>query len=755
MLSKQLALKLKEEKEKDPSYTANLQCDRLIRTVSCKHDPNHAIRRTNINILQCFDEIKLYVCQKKDQQEMIPSLEENEAEGSKKAMSPKLLKRNQSFKVNNTEAEMEETDLKQIFDRIINFISLNNPSEWFCFNNQSTDQNLFDLIHSAIMHIDYNLKRNSDFINELTRLLDTSRVLKQEAQLKKLMQNLEEQKNLVSSVSQPPSPLLQNKDSHVSKEEKKKTKSFRGFYFNRSKSKSGSQPSIVINDQNSETKSNYLTLPAHQSRQISAASSLTNLENSFQKQIKLSENQTHEINNSDYNLLELEVEKISFYLDSFFKSWSKLSTQNTVETDFLKCCVEFQNILNKFNSPVVLNDLEKSLFKLNWLITSKSGFFEPNWKTSVVSITPSTYDSFIGVNLLKNYYKYVKYDFVSYKLFTRQLQLIQIGAILLNLIHRVIVFYRETTTLSSITSTLNGLNNGTMHGSNFFNDTLNPSLLSMTFSADRYRPISWSANHVTLYHVQNKNDSKKESRPASRSPSTRHGESTSYTCREDQIKKIKFDLFIQEMHEFLDTCSARLNIQAELTNRTGYFYIVNQSTGLVLQAVDFSSQATLKEQIEENQKRIKNSSIKGRLNGNRTTQTINKGPRFFLMTKKSALNNSAPEDQSLNKENVCEEQLWYYYLINGCIANKIIRSGHCMAASSLNSKSPVTFWPNVKTTNCSWYLNGADHTIVSGLSDDLVLDYVLVDEPPNQRYAVVIDTKEANKASQKWTIEFC
>ena len=98
------------------------------------------------------------------------------------------------------------------------------------------------------------------------------------------------------------------------------------------------------------------------------------------------------------------------------------------------------------------------MFKLNWLITSKSGFSEPNWHTNVISLTPSTLDSFIGVNLLKNYYKYVKYDFVSYKLFTRQLQLIQICAIILTLVHRVLIYYKEFITMSSISNNFGNLN---------------------------------------------------------------------------------------------------------------------------------------------------------------------------------------------------------------------------------------------------------------------------------------------------------
>lgn len=157
--------------------------------------------------------------------------------------------------------------------------------------------------------------------------------------------------------------------------------------------------------------------------------------------------------------------------------------------------------------------------------------------------------------------------------------------------------------------------------------------------------------------------------------------------------------------------------------------------------------------------------------GSKSPSNVSKGPRFFLMPKLSASTPAAGAaaaaaalattssnqvtSSSLSVESAHDEQLFYYYLINGCIANKIIRSGYCMAASSLNLKSPVTFWPNVKTTNCSWYFNHHDHTIVSGLSDDLVLDYVIIDEAPHQRYAVVIDTRVHNKASQKWTFEFC
>lgn len=339
------------------------------------------------------------------------------------------------------------------------------------------------------------------------------------------------------------------------------------------------------------------------------------------------------------------------------------------------------------------------------------------------------------------------------------------------------------------------------------------SLVSFSFSADKYRPISWSANHVTLYNIQNTKQPPPPPSPtplapsspllqqnghhiadlssstSSRTSSMRRCQNTtnrflasstaaapvntnSNTAKEiESMRQIKSSLFQDDLNEFLAISADRLNIQATLANRTGYFYMVNQSTGLVMQAVDFASSHTLKEQIEQNQKRLQNSSIKMSASNNRATVTgsgaISKGPRFYLMpkatnnhTNKSKQNASTTTPSSSSSSSLLvdvanDEQLWYYYLINGCIANKIIRSGHCMAASSLNTKSPVCFWPNVKTTNCSWFYNSSEQTIVSGLSDDLVLDYIIIDEPPNQRYAVVIDARVPNKASQKWSLEFC
>jgi hypothetical protein len=317
--------------------------------------------------------------------------------------------------------------------------------------------------------------------------------------------------------------------------------------------------------------------------------SLLNIEANFRQQMQM---KSHEINNSDYIELEKEVEKISFELDSLFRLWTRICSlsiaPSSQSSDQLKNSMEFQILISNINSAVIAKNLEQSLFKMNWLITSKSGFNEPNWQSCVLSLTPSTNDSFIGVNLLKNYYKYVKYDFVSYKLFTRQLQLIQLCAIILNAIHRILLFYRETVTLSSITNNLNG-------PAGCVNDLMGSSLLSFNFSSDKYRPISWSANHVTLYNVQNSktvssnqtlvtsSDRPAKSGNVSRNSSTRRDESRGQVAlnKEDHIRQIKTDVFIKELNDFLLLTTNRLNIQAHMANRTGYFYVVNQSTGLV------------------------------------------------------------------------------------------------------------------------------------------------------------------------------
>lgn len=743
MLSKQLTSKLKQEQEKEnqanPSHLSVVQCDRLIRTVSCKHDANHAVKKSNINVLQSYEETKLYVSPHYSIQRPIsPKTPDTEAgaTGAPAATEEKVtdiinsvkLKRKHNVKLVNETPSKNQVDsgeigIKDLLQQIVDKLTTVNVNQWFAHGTSpESDQNLFEPIQQALNHIDFNLKRNSDFINELTKLLDTSRSIKQEANLKRISKNMDEDKtNKLQST--PASPAPQKKDD---------------------RKKSFSLLSLASKSPKPEKKE--LHPPVNTEADLTA--SLSQIDSNFRLQMKLQNNQNNEVNNSNYIELENEVEKISYHLESLASQWSKLDFTNT--NDLLKSAIEFQALLGNVNSAFILKELEQSLFKINWLVSSKSGFSEPNWQSSVLSLTPSTIDSFIGVNLLKNYYKYVKYDFVSYKLFTRQIQLIQLCAIILSIVHKSLNYYREVCTLSTIASNGGFTNEG---------------MVSFAFSADKYRPISWSANHVTLYNVQNRGSEGQSALKGNESPGVSRSSSQRRTTtqpneqvKEEQMRKIKCELFLKEMTEFLHLSTNRLNIQASIANRTGYFYIVNQSTGLVLQAVDFASDASLSEQIE---KKRQQQSFKGQPSQSATKPpagaNVSKGPRFYLMNKihqnSGKLNNS---DNSVNYETAHDEQLWYYYLINGCVANKTIRSGHCMAASSLNAKSPVCFWPNVKTTNCSWFYNSHDNTIVSGLDDELCLDFIIVDEAPNtKRYAVVIDTKCSNKVSQKWAFEFC
>lgn len=105
------------------------------------------------------------------------------------------------------------------------------------------EKSLFDSIENALTHIDFNLKRNSDFINELTKLLDTSRAIQQEKQLKKLLKSLEDEKNAALQPPKTPaaidakSPATENL---VSIEEKKKQQQSKG------KSFKGSNPNLNI-----------------------------------------------------------------------------------------------------------------------------------------------------------------------------------------------------------------------------------------------------------------------------------------------------------------------------------------------------------------------------------------------------------------------------------------------------------------------------------------------------------------------------
>lgn len=303
----------------------------------------------------------------------------------------------------------------------------------------------------------------------------------------------------------------------------------------RSSSKENRDQSSANNQTDAKSSSNHLGLPPANAaaaaaaaaaasstavnnqqqaqKNWSSASQLNVTANELQNQLKLTQVQNHEISNSDYMELEIEVEKISYHLETLSRVWSKLSkarsnansslqgatASNISQQQALKFSLEFQSLLGTLNANSLVKELEQSLFKLNWLITSKCGFSEPNWQSTVLSLTPSTIDSFIGVNLLKNYYRYVKYDFVSYKLFTRQLQLIQICAVILHLVCNILGFYKEMT--GGCVESARIENAAVANNLGLLGDS-NQALCSFNFSADKFRPISWSANHVTLYNVQ-------------------------------------------------------------------------------------------------------------------------------------------------------------------------------------------------------------------------------------------------------------
>ena len=327
-------------------------------------------------------------------------------------------------------AETSEIDFRDILDQIFDNISTHNVSDWFKSaaenqpphqqprspprerasngnntngNNESPsfqtpesplsaassplDQtNLYDAIQYALTHIDFNLKRNSDFINELTKLLDTSRAIKQEAQLKKVLKLLEEEKssqqaaqtmaNLCApisnqackggSVSQPASPKLSAPNANQDTDERRddsvkkrpKYKSFKGFSSGFSASpklkpkelssnanaNANSVPTIQYNGGSTSTTTNTAsTVTSSPAKFLSSAGNglcsskaqsskdLTgsSIELNFQRQLLLY-NQHNEVNNSDYIELEFEIEKISYNLDKLVRNWSKLKSLNHV-----------------------------------------------------------------------------------------------------------------------------------------------------------------------------------------------------------------------------------------------------------------------------------------------------------------------------------------------------------------------------------------------------------------------------------------
>lgn len=234
MLSKQLTSKLKQEQEKEnqanPTHLSVVQCDRLIRTVSCKHDTNFAIKKSNINVLQSYEDTKLYVSPSYTiQRPVSPPIQSEKGNDNDEAKTQESvasgdnskvtdmcnsvkLKRKQNFRPLNENpskvpVDSGEIGVKDLLSQVVDKLSTVNVNQWFNYANSDSEANLFEPIQQVLNHIDFNLKRNSDFINELTKLLDTSRSIKQEANLKKISKAVEEEKN-TKLTSTPASPAL-------------------------------------------------------------------------------------------------------------------------------------------------------------------------------------------------------------------------------------------------------------------------------------------------------------------------------------------------------------------------------------------------------------------------------------------------------------------------------------------------------------------------------------------------------------------
>ncbi len=410
----------------------------------------------------------------------------------------------------------------------------------------------------------------------------------------------------------------------------------------------------------------------------------------------------HQAVQLNYRQIEQNIMQIGYCLNVLNRFWSKFLTSKdpAVFDDHLSLFY-----INNSENLSSFTQLEQLLYNIHWQITNKNikdctDLDATSFTTNdlhTILLTPTTNSNLLNINFLLNYYKLISYDFISFKLFIRQTQLIQIAAILCQIIYRILNFYQK-----------NMKNGPTVNSKDY-----------LVFPTSQYRPISWSNSHVTLHQKPTSNGNQLQATPQpSRPVSPAQQEPTSLN-----------NLFISDLKDFLNLSINRLNNQADIINDIGYFYIVNKSTGLVLEAFEQAGNLTS-------------------LNARASVTLKSKAARFYLTSKLKARN----------------EQLWYYYAYNGCIANKLVRSGHCMAVSSLNPKSPVCLFPNVRTTNCKWFFNHVDNTITSGLGENLVLDFITEDEinsvpdessaSTGKRYAAIINKKEANKASQKWSIEF-
>lgn len=180
-------------------------------------------------MLQSFEETKLYVSPSYTIDRSFGTASNTsspaESETTTAATTEKVadicnsvkLKRKQDASVtpeNPTKSNVDtgEIGVKDLIANVVEKISNSNATHWFqhCSTAEAESKSLFEPIQQALNHIDFNLKRNSDFINELTKLLDTSRTIKQEAHLKKVSKLLDE--NKPAHLSVPASPVLPKKE---------------------------------------------------------------------------------------------------------------------------------------------------------------------------------------------------------------------------------------------------------------------------------------------------------------------------------------------------------------------------------------------------------------------------------------------------------------------------------------------------------------------------------------------------------------
>jgi hypothetical protein len=561
-----------------------------------------------------------------------------------------------------------------------------NCSNWF---NESSV--LRHLIPQALNYIDYNIKRNNNYIFEFESLLKASQQTQENEIFKKYEEEqLQHQQQVV--VPQSPSPVPS------SKSDKKRSKSLK--VLNRSGDKTPVMNAKIdhLNIQ-SETNLNGTTLSTSSQNvnNVDQTKSPINISN------YLTDLRQQEAVQLSYRYIEQNIMQIGYCLNIFNRFWAKVASTNTNNS--------FEDHLNLFylnnsDNLTVFSQLDQFLYKINWQISNKNendigtdlDAHSFSQELHTILLTPTTNKNLLNINFLINYYRLISYDFISFKLFIRQLQLTQIAAIVCQIIYKIFNFYQKHTKGSISTQQI--------HNSKDF----------FVFPTNQFRPISWSNNHVTLHQNGLKS-------PQPQLSTSQASFSGSNQQREDSAFN---NLFINDLKEFLNLSINRLNSQANVINNIGYFYIVNKSTGLVLEALDSPTNTS-----------------------NMTSSQKSKAARFYL-TK---------------KEKTRSEQLWYYYAYNGCIVNKLVRSGHCMAVSSLNPKSPVCLFPNVRTTNCKWFFNHVDNTITSGLSENLVLDYTNEEEiqgiasnnddsSAKRLAAVIINKRDNSKASQKWLIEF-